>query len=378
MIVGKRLRRARVLTLALLAVVLGSAVGAAAASGATVYATPSPDATHDCTQAHPCAIEQAVAASPGSEVIILPGTYSVSNILFAGNTVDIHGVDGQPRPRVVSTYGFAALELFGDNATLRHLEIETTGSSGVALDKGGQVMQDVIATATGAAASGCSPIAVSGTVTIRNSICRGTNRGIGTNCNGCHETVSLRNVTAIGDTYGIAFEESTGSTSTYTINATNVIARALSGGGTDVRAEAGDTNSSAEINLDHSNYASRQAVTCGTPPCPATITDPATASNQTAAPLFVNAPGGDFHQAAGSPTIDAGINDPLNGTTDIDGEARQIGPLTDIGADERPPDAGGGGAASPPPPTLVKKKKCKRKKHRAAESAKKKCKKRRK
>jgi hypothetical protein len=162
------------------------------------------------------------------------------------------------------------------------------------------------------------------------------------------------------------------------INATNVIARALSGGGTDVRAEAGDTNSSAEINLDHSNYASRQAVTCGTPPCPATITDPATASNQTAAPLFVNAPGGDFHQAAGSPTIDAGINDPLNGTTDIDGEARQIGPLTDIGADERPPDVGGGGTANPPPPTLVKKKKCKRKKHRAAESAKKKCKKRRK
>jgi hypothetical protein len=375
MIVGKRLRRVRALTLALIAIGLGSAVGAGAASAATVYATPIPDSTHDCTQAHPCAIEQAVAAGPGSEVIVLPGTYSVSTVLFAGNTVDIHGVAGQPRPRVVSTYGFGALELFGVDATLRHLEIETTGISAVQFDKGGESMEDVVATATGASANGCSPVAASGTVTIRNSICRGTNRGVGTNCNGCHETVVLRNVTAIGDTFGIAFEESTGSTSTYTINATNVIARGLSGGGADVRAEAGDTNSSAEINLDHSNYASRQAVPCGTPPCPATVTDPATASNQTAGPLFVNAAGGDFHQAAGSPTIDGGINDPLNGTTDIDGEARQIGPLTDIGADERPPDLSVPPATNPP--TTPKRKKCKKKKHKRAAIAKK-CKKRKK
>ena len=128
MIVGKRQGRLRKFTVVLIAVGLGSAVGAAAASAATVYATPSPDATHDCTQAHPCAIEQAVAAGPNSEVIILPGTYSVSTNLFAGNTVDIHGVDGQPRPRVVSTYGFGALELFGADATLRHLEIQTTGA----------------------------------------------------------------------------------------------------------------------------------------------------------------------------------------------------------------------------------------------------------
>jgi hypothetical protein len=367
----------RALTLALIGVGLGSAVGASAASAATVYATPSPDSTHDCTQAHPCAIEQAVAAGPGSEVIVLPGTYSVSTILFAGNTVDIHGVDGQPRPRVVSTYGFAALELFGADATLRHLEIETTGGSAVAFDTHGESMEDVVATATGASASACTPVAASGTVTIRNSICRGTNRGVGTNCNGCHETVSLRNVTAIGDTFGVAFEEDSGSPSTYTINATNVIARALSGGGADVRAEAGDTNSSAEVDLDHSNYATHQEATCGTPPCPATITDPATASNQTAAPLFVNAAGGDFHQAAGSPTIDAGINDPLNGTTDIDGEARQIGALTDIGADERPPEASAPSATTNPPATTpVKRKRCKKKKHRAVPA--KKCKKHRK
>ena len=374
MIVGKRQGRLRKFTVVLIAVGLGSAVGAAAASAATVYATPSPDATHDCTQAHPCAIEQAVAAGPNSEVIILPGTYSVSTNLFAGNTVDIHGVDGQPRPRVVSTYGFGALELFGADATLRHLEIQTTGVSAVQFDKAGESMEDVVATATGASANGCSPVAASGTVTIRNSICRGTNRGVGTNCNGCHETVFLRNVTAIGGTFGIAFEESTGSPSTYTINATNVIGRGLSGGGADVRAEAGDTNSSAEINLDHSNYSSRQAVPCGTPPCPATITDPATASNQTAAPLFVNAPSGDFHQAAGSPTIDAGINDPLNGTTDIDGEARQIGPLIDIGADERPPDMSAPPGITNPPATTPRRKKCRKRQHRAA-VAKKKCKK---
>src|SRR3954452_6537066 len=120
MIEGRAMRRIGTLCASLTVAVLGSASWAALANGATVYATPSPDATADCSQAHPCDIGTAVAAGPGSEVVVLPGTYSVSTTLFAGNTVDIHGVAGQPRPKIVSTYGFGALQLFNPNTTLRH------------------------------------------------------------------------------------------------------------------------------------------------------------------------------------------------------------------------------------------------------------------
>jgi hypothetical protein len=100
------------------------------------------------------------------------------------------------------------------------------------------------------------------------------------------------------------------------------------------------------VNIDHSNYSSVEI-------------DPDSddftkvhlnlaATNQTAAPLFANPAGGDFHQVSGSPTIDKGVNSVANGATDFDGGARTLNGLTDIGADEFIP---GSGAAPPPPPS---------------------------
>jgi hypothetical protein len=53
--------------------------------------------------------------------------------------------------------------------------------------------------------------------------------------------------------------------------------------------------------------------------------------------MFANAAAGDFHQVAGSPTINAGADDPLNGVTDLEGKPRLFGAHTDIGADEYAP-----------------------------------------
>ena len=64
------------------------------------------------------------------------------------------------------------------------------------------------------------------------------------------------------------------------------------------------------------------------------MTGAGTNFNQTASPLFVNLGAGDFHEAAGSPTIDAGTDSPLNGPFDLEGNPREIGSHTDVGAYE--------------------------------------------
>ena len=67
--------------------------------------------------------------------------------------------------------------------------------------------------------------------------------------------------------------------------------------------------------------------------------------NQAAPPVFVNAENGDFREAAGSPTIDAGIADQL-GPLDLAGNTRILGAAPDIGAYEFVPPP-----ARPLPPT---------------------------
>jgi hypothetical protein len=85
---------------------------------------------------------------------------------------------------------------------------------------------------------------------------------------------------------------------------------------------------SVTLALSHSNYATVQSES-GT-----SITPPATATNQATPPVFADAANDDFHEAPGSPTIEAGANEEANGASDLDGNRRTIGPSTDIGAYE--------------------------------------------
>jgi hypothetical protein len=57
-------------------------------------------------------------------------------------------------------------------------------------------------------------------------------------------------------------------------------------------------------------------------------------TNQTAAPSFVNPAAEDFREQAASPTVDAGTNSSFDGPLDLDGNPRQFGASTDIGAYE--------------------------------------------
>jgi hypothetical protein len=82
--------------------------------------------------------------------------------------------------------------------------------------------------------------------------------------------------------------------------------------------------------------------------------------NQSAAPIFTNAAGGDFTQGAGSPTIDKGAVDGRSGSLDLGGNARVQGAAADIGAFESapvvvvPPPVDGGSGNNPPAPDIIK------------------------
>jgi hypothetical protein len=103
----------------------------------------------------------------------------------------------------------------------------------------------------------------------------------------------------------------------------NVIAR---GAGTDLRLSTDQSGAQATITATHSNYGNVFKTGTG-----AAFVDGG--SNQTASPVFVDWAAGDYRQAPGSPTIGAGVDEPIGGSLDVDGDPRRIG-TTDIGADE--------------------------------------------
>ena len=298
----------------------------ASASAAVRYAEPVADGANPCTQADPCPLRRAVDdAVDGDSVVLLPGSYTESGPLIIDAAIDIHGPAAGVRP-TVNAGGKTVFVLGHAGAQLRDMTINSGNDPGVILVAG--LMDRLYVHATGLTADACRPESVGAEqLTITNSVCRGSGadaKGIGGVWGSNNFHLTLRNVTAVGGVDGIKLA------GTVTVMGTNVIA---SGGSTDTSA-----NGQTHMTFSYSNYGDESAING------ATITDPGTGTNQTAQPVFVNAALGDFHQAANSPTVDAGENDPANGPFDLDGDARTQGFATDIGADELDLDS---------PPTAV-------------------------
>src|SRR4051812_3971271 len=75
---------------------------APAAAAQTRYAAPGGGGAQPCAAAAPCSIAAAVqAAQDGDDVAIAPGDYTVSQTLKPRTRVALHGLDGQPRPRLL-------------------------------------------------------------------------------------------------------------------------------------------------------------------------------------------------------------------------------------------------------------------------------------
>ena len=304
--------------LAALAAVAAIAPNAFAAN--VRYAGPTGTGT-DCTPASPCSIRKAVeGAGAGDEVVVNPGDYSLAWGLVS-EQITIHGVAGQPRPRLMFDEG--GMNLYG--STLRYVEVESAWGSALSARPGSVVDQVV--------AKGGEPYLTTATVrgsTIRNSVVVASGmkgRAIATHATDNATISTLRNVTALAiGTDGVAIEaRAAGATGSVTIHAVNTIARG-GPGGAGLKAITDSSGAQAAIAPMHSNY--DVASTDGSN---ATITNGG--GNQTDPPDLVNPAAGDYRQASGSPTVGAGVDDPANGTLDADGDPRSIG-TTDIGADE--------------------------------------------
>ena len=272
----------------------------------------------------------------GDEVVVLAGPYTETTQIFASDNITVHGQAGQPRPVINSNVSTA----FGTNvgATFRHLQIEHTGAFGAFQVFPGNAEDMVIHSVSGYACS------VSGdSVTIKNSVCwtQGSAAAGLLAGGGISDVITLRNVSVFAtgspNTDAMRFSSSGGSTTVATVS--NVIAQATADPPespliADIEVLSDGASSATTVTVDHSNYEDvNQFSTNGGV---ASITPNTASGNQGAVPLVADPATGDFHQVLGSPTIDAGIVNPANGTTDLDGEPRQIGASTDIGVDEFP------------------------------------------
>ena len=304
----------------------------------------SPGGTGDCSQPSPCDIATAINnATSGDEVILAPGDYGspgseLSTQLQSSQTnLDVHGVDGQPRPRIYTNTLFG-LDLAGSGSKARHFEIHQSANgsyqSALVLDSG-QASDMVLSNLGGSSAAACTLL---GSSTLTNSVCEAT----GSNAYGIfpyRRTVGpLANSSIIRNATVVA--PGTGATGIYAVGGdtadkaenltvTNTIVSPQTNTSLFAYPQTGD----ATITIDHSNFGYQNDL--------AHIHKGEGNQQLTKPPTFVAS--GNYHEAPGSITIDAGATNALNGLTDFDGDARSLGlGGTDIGADE-----------FVPPPTAV-------------------------
>lgn len=327
---------------------LAAALPSAAAAATTRFASPLGSGS-TCAVGSPCLITTALSGAASGDTIVLAGnegTYGtpgapIATELRMENGVSMQGTAGQPMPQIYTERSGAAWGIRMEGGSGQKL-------SGVAIQLKGVAVAAVHANATVERVLALAPESTAGCdagpgSVIADSVCAGLNGtfdsvgGVGS-----HFELTLRNDTLIGTQKGLVLLAATGGLAH--IGAFNTIVR---GGSGDI--EASQTSpATVVVDLDHSNYASVKSEGG------ATVTTAGSSANQTAAPLFLNAAASDFHQTAGSPTIDTGGNDAANGLLDLEGSTRTLASriacpaITDIGAYE----FAGGPAKCPQPEPL--------------------------
>ena len=323
---------------------------AGTATAATRYAAPGGTGADPCANPlRPCSVFTAghenapgTTIKAGDVVELASGTYRAEEEgefgyippVWLPEGVTVRGEPGKTRPVIVipedgDSYGAF---LVPTGAEVADVEIRNRNGNAEAINISGGTIDRVIARSTGEFACSFD----SGTVRSSACISSGGGSAIGVN-NLSTKGVSrgvIRNSTLIATGPGSVGMDFTFSAFkrglTVSIDAVGVVAK---GEEKDVVANAWALNkgrgADLSIELRSSDYATvaADAEDGGT----VSVTRPGTNGNITALPLLAR---GNLYQLPGSPTIDRGGTDAASGSFDVDREARTIGGIPDIGADE--------------------------------------------
>jgi hypothetical protein len=338
----------------------------ASARGATTRYAAYDGTGSECTAADPCAARTAVLdAVDGDTVVLLytPGhDYEICGScigLAIEDEITLRGEPGQPRPTIkapASGFWPAAIQVKSPGVVVEGLRVEATDRQALALSStgdasneaepvDGSVVRDVELRATD---PGSGPaVYVEGDSTLE----RATVIRTGTTTRDAlwlaegplvRDSVVLRAAGAAGEgirTFGSEGREIR--LRNMTIGATGDAIFALEGPyelsirNTLIDGQLNDiaaTGTSLHVAVSYSSLNPAQ-ITDHPPEAVVDLVAP-NHDQRTEAFELANPAGFDFHQLAGSPTIDAGSADAFTGALDIDGEPRSMGAAVDIGADE--------------------------------------------
>jgi hypothetical protein len=323
-------------------IALSVPLAGAPSAWAVRYASPTGASSSNCqTPATACALRTAVHGvgsnkpAKGEEVIVEPGNYSVSGSAIEPGAagMSVHGVAGKPRP-VITGHTTAVFRANGvDSLTLGYLDIEEQGGGMAALGIDSGVLERLLIRGTPSSGNS-NMLCQCYNGTLRDSVIvalpGSTSGAVGVWSNGGSTNETLYNDTIYSEAKAapaiqLVQEKNIGTELELRLilNAYNTIA-VNSAGGHDVSASLHGI-----IYMTHSDYAS--------PTGAGDVSNTSEGGNVKVPPLFANAAAGDFRELVGSPTIDAGLNQPADGTLDFEGNPRQFGASTDIGAYEFSP-----------------------------------------
>jgi hypothetical protein len=330
-------------------------------ASATRFASPAGKGSESCASvAQACSLRTAIEGKAGNEpkageeVILEPGTYEVtSKIEPQVSTLAVRGAPGQPRPLITSKGVTIFGTVFaGRSLNLTHVEVEEKGlSSEPAIRLAGATLEGVLLVGepSGNVLCDCFEGTIRDSVVI--AVKGSTSGAVGILSNGGSATETLRNDTIVSESGeptspgAIELDQQSKVAGLLTINAFNTIAINTTGAADVIASQR------SRITMTHSDYAH--------PSGEGEVIDGG--GRVTAAPLFVNAPLGDFAELPASPTVDAGSIEEANGPFDYEGSPRTSGAATDIGAYElqvapqehKETATGQGGKTSTPAPLAI-------------------------